>query len=330
MPEKEQKSDSPAQDAGLTNDANEKQAQDAFLKAVFDAVTEPLAVINRDDHTISMANKAYGGDAMVGKRCFSVSHRFSEPCTGNEHPCPLAQVCSTNRPVTTEHVHFTSSGEPRNVEVTAFPVFDSEGVVTQIVEYCRDITDRKQAEETIRRQLAEKDTLLREVHHRIKNNIAAIESLLSLQAGTTAHAEVNEALQDTMTRVQSMRVLYDRLLLTDDIKTVSIKNYTDDIMNSLATVFDPETKVTMEKQISDFRIDAGKAITIGIIINELLTNTYKYAFENHDNGRVSVSITKEADTVTLIIQDNGRGFDTKILENESTGFGLTIVRMLIE
>jgi len=203
-------------------------------------------------------------------------------------------------------------------------------IKTMALESSNDITDRKQAEKEIQKQLSEKELLLREVHHRVKNNMANVESLLSLQAASTVNAEVKVALQDAFSRVQSMRVLYDKLLLSENLHEVSMKDYAVDLLDSLAMVFYPESNMTIEKHIADFEIDARKAFTIGIILNELLTNVFKYAFRDRENGLVSVSIEKKENEVSLIIQDNGVGFDERALANESPGFGLTIVKMLVD
>ncbi len=209
-------------------------------------------------------------------------------------------------------------------------LIDTEGKITGAVITMFDVTERKQAEEEIKKQLSEKETLLREVHHRVKNNIANIESLLSLQVDSTVNDEVKTALQDAISRIQSMRVLYEKLLLSKDIHEISIKNYAESLIDSLVMFFDPEKNIIIEKHFANFEVDARKAVSIGIIINELLTNVFKYAFKNRDSGMVSVSIDKEGNRVTLIIQDNGIGIDERIDANKYPGFGLTIVKMLVE
>jgi len=179
--------------------------------------------------------------------------------------------------------------------------------------------------------LNEKETLLREVHHRVKNNMATIESLLSLQASATTLSEVKAALQDTISRVQSSRVLYDKLLVSDNLNEVSIEPYANGLIDAIVMVFDLENNITIQRHISDFGITPKKAFFLGIIINELLTNVFKHAFQDHGGGgKVSVSIGREERTVTLRIQDNGVGFDDGSLLNKSPGFGLSVVRMLVE
>lgn len=193
-----------------------------------------------------------------------------------------------------------------------------------------EITERKHAEREIQKQLDEKELLLREVHHRVKNNIANVESLLSLQAGSTENAEAKATLQGAISRVQSMRVLYDKLLLSKELHEVSVKDYAEGLIDSLVMFFDPENRVFIEKQLVDFTIPAKQATTLGIILNELLTNVFKYAFDDQEKGMVTVSIHKEEREVTLVIQDNGVGFDERALANESPGFGFTIVKMLVD
>ncbi|AGX86301.1 sensor histidine kinase [Candidatus Symbiobacter mobilis] len=193
-----------------------------------------------------------------------------------------------------------------------------------------DITEQKNAEEEIQKQLCEKEILLREVHHRVKNNIASIENLLSFQAGSTANSEVSLALQDAISRVQSMRILYDNLLMTDDYNEIPIRSYTENLIDSFVAVFILKNNITIERYIANFEINSNKAISIGIIINELLTNIIKYAFKGRDKGVVSVSIDKIDNTVIIVIQDNGIGMDESVMKNKLPGFGLTIVKMLVK
>ncbi|NBB91048.1 MAG: PAS domain S-box protein [Spirochaetes bacterium] len=199
-----------------------------------------------------------------------------------------------------------------------------------VVGTLQDITERKQAEAEIQRQLSEKETLLREVHHRIKNSIFQVESLLSLQASSTDNAHAKAALQDAISRVGSIRLLYEKLLVAKEHESVSARDYAESLIDSLVAVFPERKNVTLEKRIADFTLPSRTATLLGIIINELLTNVFKYAFENGDEGRVVAELSKTDDLVTLTIHDNGVGIDTRGAANKTSGFGLTIVRMLAE
>jgi PAS domain S-box-containing protein len=235
------------------------------------------------------------------------------------------------------------TGEPGSVEVTVplpdrtlyyiaktNPVRDLNGNIIMNLTHATDITERKQAEEEIKRQLSEKEILLKEVHHRIKNNIISIEYLLSMQVDSSDNNDVKNALQESISHIQSIRVLYEKLLISKDYKEVSIKNYIDSLIDSLILVFPESDNITIEKKITDFIISSKTVIYIGIIINELMTNIFKHAFKNKNDGRILIELNKTENHLILSIQDNGIGIDERVSANKSSGFGLTIVKMLTE
>jgi len=186
------------------------------------------------------------------------------------------------------------------------------------------------SEMEIKKQLSEKEMLLHEVHHRIKNNMTIVSGLLTLQVSSIVNQEAKVALKDAIARVHSIRTLYDKLLLTKDYHDISIKSYIEGLLDAISAVFVMKNTISINKQITDFNIDSNKAISLGIIINELLTNVFKYAFAGSDNGIVLISVDKSDNNVKLIIQDNGVGIDEKIRSKESSGLGLTFVKMLAE
>ncbi|MBU4268363.1 MAG: PAS domain S-box protein [Acidobacteria bacterium] len=203
-----------------------------------------------------------------------------------------------------------------------------DGQVTGFQAVARDISERKQAEEEIKRQLAEKEILLKEVHHRIKNNIASIGGLISLRMQSVTNPEAMAILKDANSRVDSMRILYEKLLLTKDYADLSVKNYVESLSDSIVALFPDKAKVKLDRQIADFHLDAKQLFPLGIIINELLTNIMKYAFLNKDAGIIKISITNIDNHVTLAIQDNGSGLSAGFAINKAKGFGLTLVKML--
>jgi len=122
--------------------------QTEFLNSVIESLPHPFCVIDALDYKIKLANSAaHAGDLTEGVTCHSLTHKSDKPCSSKEHPCPLDMTKETKRPVTVEHVHYDKDGNPRNVEVHAYPVFDSEGNVFRMIESSLDITGRKQAEQ---------------------------------------------------------------------------------------------------------------------------------------------------------------------------------------
>jgi two-component sensor histidine kinase len=131
-----------------------------------------------------------------------------------------------------------------------------------------------------------------------------------------------------MGRVNSMSVLYDKLLLTDDYSVTSLKEYLDNLIDEIISIFPGTTNVTVKKEIDDFQLDPKRLIPIGIIVNELLTNIMKYAFTGIDSGILKVTIKEDHGNVTLTIQDNGNGLPEGFDIDTQKGFGLMLVNML--
>jgi PAS domain S-box-containing protein len=191
-----------------------------------------------------------------------------------------------------------------------------------------DITDRKIAEEQIKSLLAEKEIILKEVHHRIKNNMNTIHGLLFLQADTLKDPMAVSAFEETANRVQSMMVLYEKLYHASNFQELPIKEYFSSLIDDIISNFPNRTIVKIEKNIDDFIVSSKILFSFGIIINELLTNIMKYAFTGRDNGIITLSASLEGSRVSIIIQDNGNGIPESVDFENSTGFGLMLVGML--
>ncbi len=194
----------------------------------------------------------------------------------------------------------------------------------------KDITEQKLAEEKIKSLLEEKELLLKEVHHRIKNNMNTISSILSLQAGALTEPSAIRALNDAKNRVVSMAVLYDKLYRSENLREMSIKEYLPSLVDEIVANFPNSRSVKIEKKIDDFILDVKKLQPLGIIVNELLTNIMKYAFMGRSDGLITLSVALKDNRVSLIIQDNGNGMPESIDFEKSTGFGLKLVGMLIK
>ena len=142
------------QETGLAWTKNRVEQHAGFLDLVFESLPNPFYVIDASDYTIKLANSAAQfGRLSKDSTCHALTHKSDRPCISAAHPCPIEKIKKTRRPVTVEHFHYDKAGNPRNVEVYAFPVFDSEGNVSQIIEYVVDITERKQIEEALKWEL---------------------------------------------------------------------------------------------------------------------------------------------------------------------------------
>jgi two-component sensor histidine kinase len=232
------------------------------------------------------------------------------------------------------------SGSRQNCEVrlkienniTSFVQID--GMVSGNAGRCQitvlDITDRRLAEGTVYNLLNEKEIILKEVHHRVKNNMYNIGALLNMQANAQDEPAAKSVLFDAAGRVQSMSVLYDKLYRSEFNTAVSLKEYFPDLVHEIVGIFPHRKSVKVRTQIDDIVLDAKILSILGILVNELVTNSMKYAFTGRTDGVISVTVSKKEKRITIIIADNGNGIPETITFKNSSGFGMQLVDMLTE
>jgi len=188
-----------------------------------------------------------------------------------------------------------------------------------------DVTERRMADKRIQDLLAEKELILKEVHHRIKNNMSTIHSLLSLQASMTQVPDASEALKDAASRVESMAVLYDRLYRSGGFDELPVVDYLSSLVDAVAGDFPNAHEVRIVKELGDFRLRAKTLQLLGIIVNELVTNAMKYAFVGKRDGVLVVSSVIEDGVASLSVADNGNGMPDSIDTGSNYGFGLVLI-----
>ncbi len=191
--------------------------------------------------------------------------------------------------------------------------------------FLRDITERKQAEGQIRSLLAEKELILREVHHRIKNNMNTMISLLTLQAKVMKDPTAASALNDAVNRMRSMGVLYDQLYRSKNLQAMSARDYLSPLVDEITSNFQGGDRVKVDKRIGDFTIGVKELSLLGILVNELVTNIMKYAFTGRDDGLIMISAEMNDNHVTLAVGDNGIGIPESVDISTTNGFGLKLV-----
>lgn len=192
-----------------------------------------------------------------------------------------------------------------------------------------DITERKKSEEKIRALLAEKELILVEVHHRVKNNLSAIFSLLNLQASSHGDRVAAGVLHDAANRVRSMMVLYDKLYKSEDVTEIPLNRYLPPLVHEIIDIFPAKAAVKIETDVGEITVGAKTASTLGIIINELVTNAMKYAVGDRENALLQLSATERNGAVLIEFGDDGPGLPESVTIENSTGFGMQLVGMLV-
>ena len=192
-----------------------------------------------------------------------------------------------------------------------------------------DITARKRAQDKIEKLLEERNILLKEIHHRVKNNMLIIRSLLSMHLETLDSGPALTTLKKAIGQVESMKLLYEKLYDRELYSEISASDYFPQLIDDISAIFSDEIPIKLEKEIDDFILTSKTTFTLGIILNELMINAMKYAFIDKTKGKIRISIKCADEQVTFIFEDNGVGIKEE--EIGQTGrIGLTMISYLVE
>jgi PAS domain S-box-containing protein len=191
-----------------------------------------------------------------------------------------------------------------------------------------DITERMLFEEMIQSLLGEKELILKEVHHRVKNNLGTVVGLLSVQAGERCDPVSADILMETAGRVESMALLYEKLFESKNVRALSLREYLTSLVGEIVSIFPDRSKVATEIDIPEIVLEAKTLSPLGIIVNELVTNAMKYAFEGRPGGKISLRARKSGDRISLLFRDDGIGLPEGGESAAPKGFGLELVEMM--
>ena len=178
-------------------------------------------------------------------------------------------------------------------------------------------------------RIEEKDLLIREVHHRIKNNMNTISSLLELQAASMVDPVTAEALLDAKSRLLSMGILYDKLYRSNNVRELSVKAFFPILITEVVEHFPNRLNVQVACKLEDFMLGARILSLLGIVVNELVTNAMKYAFPDGRRGHIKAEANLNGKKVRFVLEDDGIGLDESIDCHHTGGFGLSLVGILV-
>lgn len=226
--------------------------------------------------------------------------------------------------------HRLASGELRDVEVFSSPIEVGDRVLLHSIVH--DISGRRRSEESLRRLLAEKDTLMKELQHRVKNNLNVVTSLLELEKGNSPGSKAGRVLSEAIARVRSISAIYERLYLSEDPESVDLALYVQDLAKSLFSTYnlDP-ARITLGLSADRVLLDTKRSVPLGLILNELLSNALKYAYDpSGEGGEVRVELAEKGGRISLRVSDDGAGIPDGFLGPDSPSMGITLVRLLAQ
>jgi PAS domain S-box-containing protein len=294
----------------------------AYCKIIVDKNNKPI------DFEYTKVNDAF--EALTGlKKEYIIGKRATEaiPSVKKAHPVLFkiyGKVALTGKPA-----NFDIYFEPLKIWLSISVYCPKRGYFVAIFD---NITERKLAEEEIRASLKEKEVLLQEVHHRVKNNMQLISSLFSLQSRRIKDKQAFEILKSSQNRIRSMGLIHEKLYKTKDFARVDFNEYVRSLTNHLFSSYGINKEaIKLNTNIKDVFLDINTAIPCGLIINELVSNSMKYGFPDGKKGEIKIAVLPlNKNKVELIVSDNGVGLPEEVEFRNTESLGLHLVTILVD
>jgi PAS domain S-box-containing protein len=213
------------------------------------------------------------------------------------------------------------------VSTTKLPLYDKEGSVVGTFGISRDITEHKTNEEAVLKSLHEKEILLKEIHHRVKNNLQIILSFISLQKHNHVIKDPVDTINTIENRIRSIAIVHELVYQSTSVSEIDIKKYTTILMNQILGQYGLSNTVSYTIDAQNLFFDINLMVPVGIILNELTTNAAKHAFKDN-RGEITISISKADDLYTMIYHDSGRGLADSIDINKTETLGMNLMLSL--
>ncbi|WP_235606836.1 PAS domain S-box protein [Syntrophotalea acetylenivorans] len=294
------------------------------------AETSPVAICTYNGEHISYANPAmerlfgYSAEELCRMHFWDWAHAdFKELIRSRG----LDRMDGEAVPGQYEAKYVTKQGEELYILVSA-GVMKNQTNVAGVASFL-DITERKRTEGVIRASLEEKEVLLREIHHRVKNNLQVVSSLLYLQSQKLSDPELQSHFLESQSRICSMALAHELLYQSKSLAEISLKDYVESLVSQLRQVFQgPEQQIECRSVIGDISLDIAQVIPCGLLITELLSNAYKHAFTDGSNGTIIVSMMKSGRQLSLSVADDGVGLPADLDCRHTATLGLQLVTAL--
>ncbi len=225
-----------------------------------------------------------------------------------------------------------ADGESMWTSTSKTPFFDSDGTVIGMVGMTLDITEHMKAEDQIKASLAEKVVLLREIHHRVKNNLQVVSSLLNMQARAAKNEDSIDVLTESKNRINAMALIHAQLYESNDLSEINMNDFVNKLLVQLLQSYPVQgTQITKNISIADCPVPISLAVPVGLIVNELLSNALKHAFVGRKEGKIEVNLTaSEEGRINMTVSDDGVGLPAGFDIDATGTLGLRLIKILTE
>ncbi len=228
-----------------------------------------------------------------------------------------------------ENRNLTKNGKELYCEWYNSAMFDQNGEIVSIFSLVHDVSGRYKYEKALKDSLREKKTLLAEIHHRVKNNLAVVSAMMQLQAFQADNELLQEKLYDSVFRIKTMASVHELLYQSNDFSNLDFSDTITKLIQNVSETLRASTEINMNIEVEHINLTINKAIPVSLIINEVITNIYKHAFVNKNSGSINYKCLEENGTVKLTIQDDGAGID-KVKAESGLSLGMHLIKELTQ
>ncbi len=303
---------------------NEELFRNLFQKS-------PAAIVMTDvDNHVQMVNDSF--EEMFG-------YKFSEIRGKNidEMVVPKDQLTldprlqhdrNPDKDFQTEAIRKTKNGERKNVLISGMPVF-IDGKPVAVLGMYINITDRKNSEKRLKESLREKQVLVEEVHHRVKNNLAVVSGLLQMQTMHVDDERLTRYMQNSQLRIQSMAIVHEMLYKSDTFSEIDFHDYVYKLSDTITNILKLRVKnISILIDVDHFVLNVNQAIPCALILSELITNAFEFAFEDREEGEICIRVVEEKDSISVEVKDDGIGLPEDFEEKRQKSLGINLMENL--
>lgn len=232
---------------------------------------------------------------------------------------------------TEELLNYHKDGTPYWVRLDISPIFDEAGELNGSIVIYSDITERKKYEEQLRASLHEKEILLQEIHHRVKNNLAIITGLLELESYNYPEGQIRQILKDSQLRIHSIAMIHEKLYKSENLSQIRIYNYITELTSYIERSFiNSFCNINIHTDIDDIVMNVNQAIPCGLLLNELVNNACKHAFPSREVGHIHICMAEDQNTISLEVRDDGVGLPETFNIEEVQSLGMNLIHTLVK
>ncbi|MBE9529267.1 MAG: PAS domain S-box protein, partial [Proteobacteria bacterium] len=230
-----------------------------------------------------------------------------------------------------EHRIICPDGKEKWVHALGEAITDESGTVVEIIGTVQDITERKSVEEAIKKSLAEKEVLLKEVHHRVKNNLQVISSILNLQSGYITDESLLSIFKESQDRIKSMALIHEKLYRSNELTSIDFQEYVETLSATLFCSYALGQNVKFSVDVADVRMDVDVAVQLGLLLNELCSNAMKHAFPDNRPGELTIKLgaTEDKGLYMLSVADDGVGLPDDFDIESTTSMGVRLIGAMV-